>query len=395
MLALSWGLSAFASFLAILVGMFLLEIVAGILLPSRTRTVGPDRMRPQVAVLVPAHNERAGIRVTIDDIMAQLRAGDRILVVADNCTDDTAAVAAAAGAQVVERHDLSRIGKGYALDYGLRFLRAQPPEIVIFVDADCRLLAGAVEELAALSHATGKPVQALYLMTSPLEGAINYRVAEFAWRVRNWVRPLGLSALGLPCRLTGAGMAFPWQAICSIDLASGEIVEDQKLGPDLTVAGYAPLFCSDAVVTSQFPTSAAGAETQRQRWEHGHLGLITTLVPQLIGQATIRGDLGLLALGLDLAVPPLALLALLLLGVLLVSGVGALWGASGMAFMISAVSAIGFAFGVLLCWVTHGRDILPPAALRLVVPYVVGKIGLYGQFLLRKRTSLWTRTERD
>jgi cellulose synthase/poly-beta-1,6-N-acetylglucosamine synthase-like glycosyltransferase len=303
-------------------------------------------------------------------------------------------VATAAGAEVVERRDLIKIGKGFALDYGLRYLRADQPEIVIFVDADCRLLPGAIEGLAVVSSATQRPVQALYLMTSPSEGAVNYRVAEFAWRVRNWVRPLGLGALGLPCRLTGAGMAFPWDAICSVELASAEITEDQKLGPDLTLAGYAPLFCADAVVTSQFPGSAAGAKTQRQRWEHGHLGLILTLVPRLLGQAIIRGNLGLLALAMDLAVPPLALLALLLVGAVLVSGAGGLLGLSATAFVISAASLVAFMLAVFLCWVTHGRDLLPPARLFSVVPYVLGKLGLYGRFLVRKRPSRWIRTDR-
>jgi len=272
MLGVSWALGGLASLLAILVAVFLLEIIAGILPLRRvTTTVAPGdrKLRPRVAVLIPAHNESAGIRATLDDIRAQIGSSDRLLVVADNCTDRTAVVAAAAGAEVVERHDLTRIGKGYALDHGLQHLRAEPPQIVVFVDADCRLLPGAIERLALASSVTGRPVQALYLMTSPDHGTINYRVAEFAWRARNWIRPLGLSSLGLPCRLTGAGMAFPWDVIRSVELASAEIAEDQKLGPDLTLAGHAPLFCPSAVVTSQFPTSAEGAKTQRQRWEHG------------------------------------------------------------------------------------------------------------------------------
>src|SRR5215813_9025274 len=236
MLGVSWALGGLASLLAILVAVFLLEIIAGILLPRRVATVAPGdrKRRPRIAVLIPAHNESGGIRATLDDIRAQICSGDRLLVVADNCTDRTAVVAAAAGAEVVERHDLTRIGKGYALDNGLQHLRAEPPQIVVFVDADCRLLPDAIGRLALASSGTGRLVQALYHMASPDHGRINYRVAEFAWRVCNWIRPLGLSSLGLPCRLAGAGMAFPWGVIRSVELASGEIAEDQKLGPDQT-----------------------------------------------------------------------------------------------------------------------------------------------------------------
>src|SRR5262245_34012225 len=71
MLGVSWALGGLASLLAILVAVFLLEIIAGILPPRRvTTTVAPGdrKLRPRVAVLIPAHNESAGIRATLDDI---------------------------------------------------------------------------------------------------------------------------------------------------------------------------------------------------------------------------------------------------------------------------------------------------------------------------------------
>lgn len=92
-----------------------------------------------VTVIVPAHNESTGIVPTIEDIKRQLSEDDHLLVVADNCTDDTATVAAAAGAEVVARNDPEKIGKGYALDWGVRHLSTNPPDFVIFIDADCRI----------------------------------------------------------------------------------------------------------------------------------------------------------------------------------------------------------------------------------------------------------------
>jgi len=396
-LVVSWALAILAALFAVLALVLLLEVLAAIALPQRR---GPgasnDRdVRPRIAVVVPAHNEDTGIRATIEDIRAQLFAGDRLLVVADNCTDETAAVAADAGADVVERHDLTRIGKGYALDYGLQRLCADPPQIVIVIDADCRLAQNAIERLSLASAGSGRSVQALYLMTAPDGAPINHRVAEFAWRVKNWVRPLGLAALGLPCYLMGTGMAFPWDLIRSAVLASGEIVEDRKLGYDLAAAGHAPLFCTSAVVTSRFPASVEGAKTQRQRWEHGHLGLMVTLVPRLIGRALARGNWGLLALALDLAVPPLALLGLLLMATVALTGLAWALGLSSLPFVISVASFAAFGLAVALCWLTHGRDLVPPAALLSVVPYVAGKLGLYGRFLLLKRASRRIRTERD
>jgi glycosyltransferase involved in cell wall biosynthesis len=95
----------------------------------------------------PHTTKSRGILETLEDIKAQLIAGDRLVVIADNCSDDTAALAATVGADVVERHDPTRIGKGYALDFGLRHLSADPPQIVIIIDADSRMSPSAIDRL--------------------------------------------------------------------------------------------------------------------------------------------------------------------------------------------------------------------------------------------------------
>jgi cellulose synthase/poly-beta-1,6-N-acetylglucosamine synthase-like glycosyltransferase len=386
-------LAILAVLVAIPTAVFCIEIAAGLL-----RRPGPaptnNALHPRIAVLVPAHNETASIALTLVDIKAQLRPGDRLLVIADNCTDDTAAVARASGAEVVERHDLERIGKGYALDLGLRHLDRDPPDIVLMVDADCRLAENAIGRLAAACAMTGRPVQALYLMTVPSGSKINQQVAGFAWRVKNWVRPLGLAAFGLPCQLMGTGMAFPWTAIRTTDLASGAIVEDLKLGLDLTAAGHPSVFCPSARVTSQFAVSAQGAHSQRSRWEHGHIMTILKTAPRLLCIAIARGNLSLLTLTLDMAVPPLSLLAMLLILMFAITGIATALGFAATALIISTACLVGFAIAVGLAWSKYGRDVLPARAISSVPFYVLAKLGLYGQILFGKMTAQWIRTDR-
>jgi cellulose synthase/poly-beta-1,6-N-acetylglucosamine synthase-like glycosyltransferase len=343
---------------------------------------------------VPAHNESAGLLPTLGDIKAQMRAADRLLVVADNCTDDTAAVAIAAGAEVAERKDLDRRGKGYALAWGLSRLSADPPEIVIIVDADCRLASDALDRLAGTCAATRRPVQALYLMITPDGSQLDTRVAEFAWRVKNWGRPLGLKALGLPCQLMGTGMAFPWEAVHSADLASGSIVEDMKLGFDLALAGHFALFYPSARVTSDFPSTADGTQTQRLRWEQGHIGMILTAVPRLILAAATRTNIELLALALDAAVPPLSLLGMLVVGMTVASGLATLVGVSSFAMWVSTASLAGFICASVIAWLRYGRDILPPSTILSLASYATAKIPLYIGIFSRKSRSRWIRTER-
>jgi cellulose synthase/poly-beta-1,6-N-acetylglucosamine synthase-like glycosyltransferase len=389
----SFLLAVSAGLLAIPVAIFLLEVVAGFARRDPTAHKGSYR-RGRIAVLVPAHNESKGLLPTVADIQQQLLPGDRLLVVADNCSDDTSDVALAAGANVAERHNPAKHGKGYALEFGLCHLDSDPPEIVIVVDADCRLADDTIDRLAAVCTMTRRPVQALYLMTAPDGSRINQQVAEFAWRIKNWLRPLGLSALRLPCQLMGTGMAFPWDVIRLADLANEWLVEDLKLGLDLASAGHPPVFCPEACVTSQFASTVEGAGTQRNRWEHGHIHTILTSVP-LFWTAIARRNWGLLALTLDLAVPPLSLLGILAVGMFVVTGLAALFGISPAALVISAVGVVAFFLAAFLAWLKCGRNVLPPGALLLIAPYALGKLGLYLCILSNKMDARWIRTDRS
>src|SRR5580765_639706 len=190
---ISYALVALALLFVTPVALFLGEVVAAIALPQRSFPPSPGHtFRRRVAVLVPAHNESSGLLPTLADSKSQLRMADRLIVVADNCSDDTGSVAAAAGAEVVERKDAARRGKGYALACGLDYLKADRPDIVIVVDADCRLGKQAIDHLARACVTTNGPVQALDLMISQSGSSLNFKVSEFAWRVKNQLRPLGL-----------------------------------------------------------------------------------------------------------------------------------------------------------------------------------------------------------
>jgi cellulose synthase/poly-beta-1,6-N-acetylglucosamine synthase-like glycosyltransferase len=344
---------------------------------------------------VPAHNEGGNLLPTLADIKAQLTGTDRLLVVADNCTDDTAAVASQTGAEVVERRDNTKHGKSFALDWGIRHLRRDPPSIVVVIDADCRLSPDTLDQLALATSDTGAPAQALYLMTATGGSAVNYQVAEFAWRVKNWVRPLGLHALNLPCQLVGTGMAFPWEVIRSANLATGHLVEDLKLGLELAAAGHPPVFCPTAIVKSSFPSTLAAAAKQRERWEHGHLGIGFTMAPRMIWRALISANFGLLVLALDSLVPPLTLLACLNMGAMVLTSLATFFGASPLGLYLSIISSGAFLVGVSLAWMTHGRAVLPASSFGLVGSYIFAKLGLYLRLLVRGPVAQWIRTDRS
>jgi len=353
--------------------------------PARTGTL---------AVLMPAHDEAGGIEPAIRAVMAQLAAGDRLLVVADNCSDTTAAVARAAGAEVIERQDGDRRGKDYALDHGVRWLERAPPAAVVILDADCMAAPDALQRLAATSLASGRPVQALYLMHPPPGARLETRIAAFAWIVRNKLRPLGAAVLGGPCQLMGTGMAFPWPMLRDAQLASGHLVEDMQLGLDLARAGTAPLFCPAAGVSSVFPLDRAAARTQRTRWEHGHLSMLVGVGPRLLALGLARGRPALMAMALDLMVPPLAALVLLLGGLALADAAWWLGAGDPAPFVVAFVAFLFVDAAVLVAWWREGRRLIGVRELFGLPLYIAAKLPVYLR-LLGKRQVEWVRTKRD
>jgi cellulose synthase/poly-beta-1,6-N-acetylglucosamine synthase-like glycosyltransferase len=352
--------------------------------------------RPPSVVLIPAHNEAAGIGRTLATVMPQLAPGDRVLVVADNCSDDTAGRARQAGAEVCERAHATLRGKGYALDHGVRWLEAQPthPALVVFLDADCQLTPGSLDRLAREVQARGRAVQALDLMHAPAGAPLQTRVAELAWLVKNQVRPMGMRRMGLPCQLMGTGMALPWAVARSAPLASGALAEDVELGLHLADQGQAPVFCPQAEVHSLFPTAAASTQAQRKRWEHGHLTMIARRGLPMIWRGLTRANKAMLAMALDICVPPLASLVLLL-GLLAALTAGwALWGGSGLPALLALGSLGSVSVAVLWAWHRDGRAVVSGSELASIPAYVLRKLPLYWD-ALRGRTATWQRARRD
>ncbi len=357
-------------------------------------TVVSTRSAPRVAVLVPAHNESVHLLPTIACLQAQLRPGDRLVVVADNCIDDTAALGREAGAFVIERHDDTARGKGYALAFGVDYLRADPPDVVMVVDADCVVSPGAVAAIAHDCHETGHPVQMLNLMSADEGAGLRMRVLEFAMRVKNLVRPLGSYRLGHACHLMGTGMALPWSLMSTAKLATGHITEDMKLGIELTQAGFAPRFLVDVRVSSAFVTDTGVARVQKSRWEHGHLATITEELPGLLRSAVTTLDPALIVLAMDLMIPPVAFYFLSIFAILALAIVAALvWPVFVAAAVLAAIGTACFALAVGLAWFYFGRQLLSARELLATPLYALWKLPVYVAYFLKKRSG-WTRTKR-
>jgi cellulose synthase/poly-beta-1,6-N-acetylglucosamine synthase-like glycosyltransferase len=382
------------SLLSIPLFVFSIQIFAAIFQKSVKNSLhGND---DNFVILMPAHNESQIIADTLNTLLRSGVPKENVIVVADNCSDNTADIIRGLDVKALERTNHSEKGKGFALAYGLDYINQHcNKDVVVILDADCEITYESLKLIAAKSHAIQKPVQALYLMELPANPSIKQQIATFAWQVKNQVRPMAMQTFGLPVTLTGTGMAFPLTQLNQVELANGNIVEDMQLGIDLTLLGHPPEYCGEALVTSQFAECTDAEKTQRTRWEHGHIHTILHEVPKLLVSALRNKSFKLFALALDLSIPPLSLLVLIssvtwsvLLALYLLSENGQL-----SVFLLSLMLSL-FLLAVLGAWYKFGRDYLQFSQLLKIPFYIFTKLSVYISFLFSKQKA-WVKTSRD
>lgn len=378
--------------LVIPISFFVIECIAS-LLPKKSPFSPKTQTHPRTTILVPAHNEEVSIKLVLEKVLQQLTPQDRLVVIADNCQDNTAEIARSTGAEVIERTHKTNRGKGYALDYGMNYIKDEPPEVLVVLDADSLISPQAIATITTIARDTQRPVQATYLMNQPDNPSLTDRVSIFALKVKNLVRILGLNRLGYHSLLTGSGMAFPWSIISQISLAGSKTTDDMQLTVDLALAGKTPIFTEEVLVMGRLMQDQA-ATSQRSRWEHGHLEMILVEVPRLLKTFLQQRRLALLVLALDISIPPLSLLVMLWLTITTMATLATIFGASSLPALMLGITGLGLLSALLLIWTKFGSEDLCLKDLTAIPFYILGKIPIYLKFLVNPQ-SRWLKTERD
>ena len=368
---------------------FAVELMAG-LRPLRMGRA--DRQVPRTAIVVPAHDEEGVIAETVSGLLAAAP-NALVLVVADNCTDGTAAAARKGGAEVLLRDEPGRRGKGFALAAAREWLRSDPPEVILIIDADCWADRASIDALARGAAASGRPCQAVYLLEPTLKATPTLQISNFAFLIKNLVRQRGLQRLAGRAHLTGTGMAMPWSIFATSDLGGSNIVEDLALGLELASRNLSPMLREDAKVWSK-AASDADTFTQRQRWEGGYLTTALQVAPRALGRSVCTGDVPGLWAALDLCVPPLALLVMLNAFALLVSAVAVALGSSAWPLLVQIVVGLVALIVLAMAWAREGRNFVSAASLVRLPLYILWKLPLYVGLARRGAPRDWVRTGR-
>ena len=349
--------------------------------------------RSRLAVIVPAHNEVEMIFTCVRSLLEQGYPSDlyRVVVIADNCVDGTAAIAAAAGAEVMVRRVPDLRGKGHALRWAMDRLlaEAEPPDAVIVVDADSVADHWFVRELEAV-FASGHPV-----VQADRAGDRRALLEAAALLLRNRVRFAGRATFGLPASLCGNGMllarsvlqAHPWEAYSA--------TEDGEYSLSLLAAGMPTTFALRARIMAAPTAGAQGAYTQSLRWDGGRIALAREWTLPLLRAGLGRAKPALLATALDLAVPPLGALVMAVLAAGVVSAALVLFNVTGAWTLTPYLVALVMLPGYLLVGLAAGRAPAATYAAFLLAPWFLArKLRVYARLAREVDTDRWVRTQR-
>jgi cellulose synthase/poly-beta-1,6-N-acetylglucosamine synthase-like glycosyltransferase len=292
--------------LALPATMACLYLLIHTLMSAKPRAPAASTRTLKFHILVPAHNEAGGIARTIENLRRIDWPEDRyrIVVVADNCSDETASLARAAGAQVLERHDTSRRGKGYALLYAFdRGLDEGWADAVAIVDADAQVTPNLLDAFASRLETGAYAVQAHYGIAG-FAGAWRTRLLAIALAAYDIVRSRGRERQGVSCGIRGNGWCVSYELLRRIPYTAFSLTEDIEYGLELGLAGYRVHYAGEAAASQEMPTDAKVAGKQRQRWEFGRLQLVRSHTLRLLRTAWKQRSAVCLDLAIDLMVLP-------------------------------------------------------------------------------------------
>jgi cellulose synthase/poly-beta-1,6-N-acetylglucosamine synthase-like glycosyltransferase len=344
-------------------------------------------------IIVPAHDEAAGIGKTISSLkrLSWPSAQYRIVVVADNCTDATASISLEAGATVLERQDLNQRGKGYALAHAFTWSRsAGPADAVAVVDADSVVSANLLESFAARIEAGACALQAHY-------GVLN---ATDSWRTRlmaialgsiHKVRSRARDRMGLSCGIRGNGWCVTHALLDKVPYRSFSLTEDIEFGIDLGLAGYRVAYCDESHVNGEMVTTEHAARSQRQRWEGGRIGLIREKVPALLRAAVARRSLVCLDLAFDLLVLPLSYVVVNVVGIITIGALNP-EGFRSALLTVGLIDLLALAVYVCRGWMLSGIGIVGIWDLLRVPVFLFWKLLI---IRAEPKPNTWIRTKRE
>jgi len=358
------------------------------------RKKSDELARPlKLTVVIPAHNEALQIQATIEAVRrSRYPENDYgVIVIADNCDDETAVMAENAGALALVRSDPIHRGKGQALDWFLKENQNAYAsyEGIVIIDADTLVDENFLREMSAsLSYPGILVAQGYYGVSNATD---NWRTAlmSAALAVFHHVRPAGRNRLGGSAGLKGNGMAFHVSVLKKYGWPAYSIVEDLEFGAQMLLDGICVHYNPDAVISAEMAVTRKQAETQRRRWEGGRYEIFRKYAPALLRRWISQRRFCYFDGFMDLLIPPLSALILVFIVLLIV----ALWLFPFMVLPLG-IALMGIGFYVLSGLILRRAPLAVWLYLITAPFFIMWKIPLYLKIFKGGTGGEWVRTKR-
>lgn len=233
--------------------------------------------RTRYAVLIAARNEERVLPHLLDSLRAQDYPSElfEVFVVADNCTDRTAAVAREHGATVFERFNTEQVGKGYALNFLLGQIDSHGGlsgfDAFLIFDADNLLKSDYITQINRVCS-DGYEAFCGYRNTKNFGG--NWLSSGYGiWYLHDSTH-LNQSRMliGTSCAVSGTGFGFTRQLLERIGgWHFFTLTEDIEFNTWCATNGVRIGYCHDAICYDEQPTDFVQSWRQRTRWTQGGL----------------------------------------------------------------------------------------------------------------------------
>jgi cellulose synthase/poly-beta-1,6-N-acetylglucosamine synthase-like glycosyltransferase len=363
----------------------------------------PEEPTTKFLIAIPAHDEEIGISTTVRSCLESNYPASLfgVAVIADNCTDRTAALAREAGARVVERFDDVKKSKGYAIEFLLESLgrsgELDSLSAVVIVDADTTIDPKLLQSFAQAIREGHDWIQAYYTVANP-DQSWRTRLLTYALSLFNGVMQLGQNALGSSAGFKGNGMCFSTRGLRRVPWKSYGLVEDMEYSWILRIAGEKIVFLPHAsVYGTMLGSGGTAAANQRRRWEFGRAEVRKTFLGSLLRSKHLGWFEKALA-ACELTIPSMAVLAVLYLFIAGIDAVAWLQ-LRGLQFSVARGFSVASAAFLTLSLATYA--ISPFLVLRLPLRYLSSTL-LFPLYLSWKllvalggRPQQWVRTARE
>lgn len=292
---------------------------------------GPRR---RFALITAAHNESTVIGPHVENLLSLKYPSDhyQVFIIADNCTDETAAIARAAGATVLERrHDKLR-GKGHALDWFFQqFLGTVGNDFdaVCLFDADNLVAQDFLQHMNDEINRGHRCIQGYIDSKNPLDSWVAACYSIMFWTTNRMYQVSRLN-LGLSNYLGGTGMCIHTDLLRQHGWNAYSLTEDLEFTVKLVRSGERVWWCHEAKVYDEKPVLFRATWRQRLRWLQGHWLLCIENAWPMLQDGVRRRSWQQIDVALHLMHPPVQVLT----GVALVIGsVHAVMASQGLAFL--------------------------------------------------------------